>query len=71
MDNCRIGAESIVGAGSLVTSGTVIPPRSLAIGRPARVLRALTDDEMRAGRNTAKKYVGLAAQHLLSRVVDG
>lgn len=70
MDNARVGAESIIGAGSLVTSGTVIPARSLALGRPARVIRPLSDGELSAGRNTANKYVGLAAQHRSSRIVE-
>jgi len=61
MDNAVIGAESIVGAGSLVTAGTIIPPRVLALGRPARVVRPLRDDEVDAGRKTARKYVRLAA----------
>ncbi len=63
MDNCVIGEGAIVGAGSLVTSGTVIPPRTLALGRPAKVVRELTEEECKAGRNTANKYVMLAAKH--------
>ncbi|MCB4822050.1 hypothetical protein LHA35_09930 [Roseicella sp. GB24] len=34
----QIGAGSIVGLGSVVTKGT-IPPNSLAVGAPARVIR--------------------------------
>ncbi len=46
MDGARVGAHSLVGAGSLVTPNTVIPPRSLVIGSPARVKRALSDEEV-------------------------
>lgn len=63
MDNARIGEEALIGAGSLVTSGTHIPPRTLAHGRPARVIRDLTPEECGAGRATSKKYVGLARFH--------
>ena len=63
MDNARIGAESVLGAGSLVTAGTIIPPGSLALGRPARVVRRVTDEERSFGRKTAEKYVLLAREH--------
>ena len=46
MDAVRIGAESIVAAGALVSPGTVVPPRSLVIGVPAKVKRQLTDEEV-------------------------
>ncbi|MDQ3653425.1 MAG: gamma carbonic anhydrase family protein, partial [Acidobacteriota bacterium] len=45
MDDARIGARSIVAAGALVAPGTIVPPRSLVIGVPAKVKRALTDEE--------------------------
>jgi len=46
MDGVEVGEESIVGAGSLVSPHTRIPPRSLALGRPARVVRRVTDEEL-------------------------
>lgn len=46
LDDVRIGAQSLVAAGSLVSPGTVIPARSLVMGLPARVKRPLTDDEV-------------------------
>ena len=61
MDNARIGEQSIIGAGSLVTQGVVIPPRSLVMGRPAKVVRQLDEEEMLAGAKTAERYLGLAA----------
>jgi carbonic anhydrase/acetyltransferase-like protein (isoleucine patch superfamily) len=36
LNNVKVGAHSIVGAGALITEGTVIPPRSLVLGLPAR-----------------------------------
>lgn len=47
MDGVDVGEESIVGGGSLLTPGTRIPPRSLVTGRPGRVVRKVTDDEVR------------------------
>lgn len=59
MDGVRVGAQSLVGAGSLLTPGTVIPPRSLVIGSPARVKRALTDDELVYLDKSWRNYVDL------------
>jgi len=46
MDDVRIGAQSLVAAGALVSPGTQVPPRSLVIGAPARIKRPLTDEEV-------------------------
>ena len=46
MDKAVVGAESIVGAAAFVKAGMVIPPRSLVLGAPARVVRAVADEEL-------------------------
>ena len=48
MDDARIGRDSVVAAGSLVTQGKVFPPRSLVMGSPARLVRELSDEEIEA-----------------------
>jgi acetyltransferase-like isoleucine patch superfamily enzyme len=40
----RIGHHSVIGAGAVVLEDTVIPPYSLAVGVPARVVRTLRDE---------------------------
>jgi carbonic anhydrase/acetyltransferase-like protein (isoleucine patch superfamily) len=45
LDDVTIGEGSFIAAGSLVTPGTVIPPRSLVMGSPAKVRRAVNDEE--------------------------
>ncbi|HZK10383.1 MAG TPA: gamma carbonic anhydrase family protein [Clostridia bacterium] len=45
LDDCHIGKGSWIGAGSLVTEGTIIPPGVLALGTPAKVIRELTSQE--------------------------
>ena len=57
LNGATIGEQSIVGAGALVTEGKTIPPRSLAIGAPAKVVRELTDDEIAALAVSASHYV--------------
>lgn len=46
LDDVTIGEESFIAAGSLITPGTVIPPRSMVMGAPAKVRRQVTDQEV-------------------------
>jgi carbonic anhydrase/acetyltransferase-like protein (isoleucine patch superfamily) len=57
LDDVRIGELSLVAAGSLVSPGTIIPPRSLVMGSPAKVKRPLTDTEAAALEVFWKNYV--------------
>ena len=44
MDRVEIGDESIIGALTLVTEGTIIPARSLVVGSPGKVIRSVSDE---------------------------
>ena len=57
MDGVKVGEHCLIGAGSLLTEGTVIPPRSLVMGRPAKVKRALTDEEVDLLEKSADNYL--------------
>lgn len=57
LDGAVIGEESIVGAGALVTKNKVFPPRSLIVGSPAKVVRELSDDEVKELYASASRYV--------------
>jgi carbonic anhydrase/acetyltransferase-like protein (isoleucine patch superfamily) len=46
LDDVEVGEESFIAAGSLITPGTVIPPRSMVMGSPARVRRQVTEEEI-------------------------
>lgn len=52
-----IGDESLVAAGAVVKEKFVVPPRSLVVGIPAKIVRTLTDDEVAAIRASAEGYV--------------
>lgn len=56
MDGCFIAKNSIVGAGSLVTEGSKFPEGSLIIGRPARVARPLTQEEIKYIAQSSENY---------------
>lgn len=58
LDGATIGEGSIVGAGAVVKEGAVIPPRSLAVGVPAKVVRELGDSDVEGLKAHAKNYVG-------------
>ncbi len=57
MDKAKIGSDSLVGAGSLVTQNTEFPPGSLIMGRPAKVVRALTAEEIANVNKSADNYL--------------
>jgi carbonic anhydrase/acetyltransferase-like protein (isoleucine patch superfamily) len=57
LNHAVIGENSLLGAGSLVTEGTVIPPNVLAFGRPARVIRPLTEEEIAKNQTNITHYV--------------
>ncbi len=57
MNHVRVGTGTIVAAGALITEGTVIPPRSLVMGVPAKVKRELTEEEVADIDEYAHRYV--------------
>ena len=63
LDNCEIGEESLIAAGTLITADTKIPPRSLVLGQPGKVVRSLRGAEAQQGRTLAARYVEVARAH--------
>ena len=66
MDDAVIGEESIVAALSFVRAGFEIPPRSLAVGSPAKVIRTLTDEDVAWKGSATAEY-----QRLTRRCLSG
>lgn len=64
MDGAEIGEDSVVGAGALVTERTIIPPKSLVLGSPAKVKRPVSDKELAWIRESAENYVRYARQYM-------
>lgn len=64
MNGAKIGKGSIVAAGSLVTEGTDIAPGSVAMGSPARAVRAVRPAEYEMTLHLARKYANLAQEYL-------
>jgi len=59
-----VGEDTIVAAGSLLPEGLVVPPRSLVMGSPGRIRRALTDGEVASIRDYAQRYVGYRLDYM-------
>lgn len=70
LDEAVIGHGSVVGAGALVTQRTVVPPYSLVLGSPGRVVRKLTAEDEAFHRAAALKYVRLKENYLRDALRD-
>jgi carbonic anhydrase/acetyltransferase-like protein (isoleucine patch superfamily) len=67
MNGAKIGSRCIIGAGSLVTGGKEIPDGTMAFGRPAKVIRELTDEEKKGLADQAMLYVGDSEDEMARR----
>lgn len=61
LDNAEVGDECIIGAHTLVPKGMKIPPRSLVMGTPGKVVRELSTEEITSLTASAKGYQELGA----------
>lgn len=64
LNGATIGEDSIVAAGSLLPEGAVIPPRSLAMGSPAKVRRQLSDEEVASILQYSGNYVRYRLEYM-------
>jgi len=64
LNDVHIGHHCIVGAGSVITPGKVIPPKSLVIGVPGKVVRQLTPNDLAELDGNWKVYVELSRRYL-------
>jgi carbonic anhydrase/acetyltransferase-like protein (isoleucine patch superfamily) len=70
LDGAVIGERSIIGAHALVTGGTEIPPGSLVLGSPAKVVKSLDKKQQSEIRYWAEKYVKVSRKYL-ERAAEG
>lgn len=67
LDEARIPSDCIVGAGSLITTKKTFPPGSLIMGRPAKVVRPLTEEETSHVLESAAVYVAHTREYRSAR----
>jgi carbonic anhydrase/acetyltransferase-like protein (isoleucine patch superfamily) len=63
LSGCEVGAECLIAAGTLVTERRRIPPRSVVMGVPGRVVREVSDEDLRRTRSIAAHYLELAQRY--------
>ena len=63
LNRVHVGRGSIVGAGAICKEGFVIPPDSLVLGTPARIVRATTAADRERIRRTVASYLDLQQRH--------
>lgn len=63
LNGAVINENSIVAAGSLVTEDKIFPPKSLIMGSPAKVVRKVTEQEIKDIKKSAEHYIKLAKEH--------
>lgn len=65
LDGAEIGEESIIGANTLIPSGKKIPPRSLVVGSPGKVIREITDKDVELIQLSIDTYVQKGKEYML------
>ena len=63
LNGARIGKNTIIGAGSLITQGKSFEEGVLVLGNPAKVIRKLTDEEIKSIQKSADNYVALSNKY--------
>jgi carbonic anhydrase/acetyltransferase-like protein (isoleucine patch superfamily) len=63
LSGCEIGAECLIAAGTLITERRRIPPRSVVMGIPGRVVREVTDEDLRRTLATSAHYLDMAQRY--------
>ena len=62
-DGARIGKHSILGVGSTVLGAAMIPPRSVAVGAPAKIIRRAADKDVRLIKESYRAYVEMGRRY--------
>ena len=63
LSGCELGAECLVAAGSIVTEGRRIPPRSVVMGVPGKVVRAIKPEEVARTQAICAHYLEMAQRY--------
>jgi len=63
LNGAVVGEEAIVGAGAVVPEGMLIPPRTLALGVPVKIVRELQEEDLLRLRAVAAWYVAQAQDY--------
>jgi carbonic anhydrase/acetyltransferase-like protein (isoleucine patch superfamily) len=63
LSGCEVGEECLIAAGALVTEGRRIPPRSVVMGLPGKIIREISAEELERTRSICAHYLELAQRY--------
>jgi carbonic anhydrase/acetyltransferase-like protein (isoleucine patch superfamily) len=63
LSGAEIGEESLIGAGCVVMENAKIPPRSVVLGVPGKVVRQISDEQLRRTQWICEHYQEMARRH--------
>jgi len=63
LNHVRVGTGSVIGAGTLLPEGMEVPPDSVVLGVPAKIVRPVDEELRRRARETWEHYVIQAQRH--------
>ena len=63
LNKAEVGEYAMVAAGCVVPPGKKVPPRTLVMGNPMRIVRELSEEEIQANLDNAKHYVSLSKKY--------
>jgi carbonic anhydrase/acetyltransferase-like protein (isoleucine patch superfamily) len=63
LSGCEVGEECLIAAGTVVTESRRIPPRSVVMGTPGKVVREIRPEELRRTRETCAGYLEMAQRY--------
>ncbi|MHA6483909.1 gamma carbonic anhydrase family protein [Paenibacillus sp. strain BS8-2] len=66
LNGADVGEYALIGAGSIVTENKIIPPYTLSLGSPAKVVRELTEDDLLRMKRTMESYVTKGIEYRIS-----
>ena len=64
LSGCELGEECLVAAGTVVTEGRRIPPRSVVMGVPGKVIRAVRPEELERTQGICAHYLEMAQRYV-------
>ena len=67
LDDCEIGSRCLIAAGTLLPPETIIPDGSVVMGVPGKIVREVTDRDLKAIDHVVQSYLELGRLHAAGR----
>jgi carbonic anhydrase/acetyltransferase-like protein (isoleucine patch superfamily) len=67
LDDCEIGGRCLIAAGTLLPPKTIIPDGSVVMGAPGKIVREVSDRDLKAIDHVVQSYLELGRLHAAGR----